>query len=111
MIMNWLGKVFKKKKKGYNMDCNYQLLIIDDKEELLHKILGISEKRCEILTDVCINAYKSNDQLHSCLEEVVKHCKHTNEVVFATLITQRVIEKMQSKDRVFDLIKNMFGNG
>jgi hypothetical protein len=111
MIMNWLGKMFKKKKKGYNMDCTHKLLIIDDKEELLHKILGISEKRCEIITEVCINAYKGNDQLHSCLEEVVGHCKHTNEVVFATLICQRVIEKMQSKDRVLDLLKNMFGNG
>lgn len=111
MIMNWLGKVFKKKKKSYNTDCNYKLLIIDDKEELLHNILGISEKRAEELTEVCINAYKNNEQLHSCLEEIVDNCKHTNEVVFATLISQKVIDRFQSRDRMLGLLKNMFGHG
>lgn len=109
--MNWLGKMFKKKKKSYNMDSNYKLLIIDESQENLHQILGITEERCEILTEVCINAYKENDQLHACLEEIVSHCKHTNELIFATLIAQRVIDRMQSKNKALDLLKDMFGNG
>ena len=109
--MNWLGKMFKKKKKSYNTDCNYKLLIIDEKEELLHKIFGIAEERCEQLTKIAIDAYKNNDQYHSTLVEVIDHCKHTNEVVFATLITQKVVDRFQSRDKVLGMLNDIFGRG
>ena len=109
--MNWLGKLFKKKKKSYNTDCNYKLLIIDDTQQHLHEILGISEERTEELAKVCVKAYEKHDYFHATLEEVVSHCKHTNEVVMATLITQKVVDKNQSKDRILGLLKGMFGNG
>ncbi len=109
--MNWLGKMFKKKKKTYNADCNYKLLIIDDKEELLHNILGICEERCEELTKVCIEAYKNNDHLHSTLEDIVSHCKHTNEIVFSMLVAQKVIDRFQSRDKMLGMLKDIFGHG
>ena len=109
--MNWLGKLFKKKKKGYNTDCSYKLLIIDEKEELLHKIFGIAEERCEELTKIAIQAYKNNDQYHSTLVEVIDHCKHTNEVVFATLITQKIVARNENHERLHNMLKNIFGNG
>jgi hypothetical protein len=108
MIMNWLEKVFKKKKKSYNTDCNYKLLIIDDKAEHFHEILGVTEKRADELAKICLDAYKSHDYLHATLEEVVSKCKHTNEVVFATLITQKVIASEQSKDRLHHMLKGLF---
>jgi hypothetical protein len=39
------------------------------------------------------------------LVDVIKECKHTNEVVFATLITHRVIEREKSKGSLEDFIK------
>lgn len=109
--MNWLGKMFKKKKKGYNTDNQYKLLIIDEKEELLHKIFGIAEERCEELTRIAIKAYNDNDAMHSTLVDVISYCKHTNEVVFATLITQKVIARNENHERLHNMLKNMFGNG
>jgi hypothetical protein len=103
--MNWLGKMFKKKKKSYNTDCNYNLLIIDDTQEHLHEILGISEERSEDITKIALRAYNDNNTLHTCLVDVIKECKHTNEVVFATLITHRVIEREKSKGSLEDFIK------
>jgi len=111
MIMNWLGKLFGKKKKGYNTDCNYKLLIIDDSKELLHEILGISEQRAEELLKICFKAYDDNNQLHTCLEQVVSYCKHTNEVVMATLMMQKVIERKNSMHGLGEVLKKMFGHG
>lgn len=109
--MNWLGKMFKKKKKGYNTDGQYKLLIIDEKEELLHAILGISDERAEVLTELCLKAYDDNSNTHSALEQIVNECKHTNEVVMATLIFQKIIDKYNNHERVHNLLKNMFGRG
>jgi hypothetical protein len=109
--MNWLGKVFKKKKKSYNTDCNYKLLIIDDKAEHFHTILGISEERASEITKICYDGYKGHDCLHATLEAVVSECKHINEVVFATLVTQKVVATEQSKDRLHHMLKDLFGRG
>ncbi len=103
--MKGLGKMFKKKKKSYNTDCNYNLLIIDDTQEHLHDILGITEKRSEDLTKIALKAYHDNNTLHECLVDVIKECKHTNEVVFATLITHRVIEKHKSMNDLGDFVQ------
>lgn len=109
--MNWLGKMFKKKKKGYNTDNQYKLLIIDDEAELLHKNFGISDERVKELLAICVKAFDDSPAMHVALERVVIECKHTNEVVMATLMLQKVIDKNQSSERLHNLLKNMFGNG
>jgi len=111
MIMNWLGKLFKKKKKTYNTDHNYKLLIIDDSKELIHEILGISDERAEELLNICLKAYDNNTHVHTCLEDVVSECKHTNEVVMATLMMQKVIDRKTQMNGLMGALKNMFGNG
>ena len=108
--MNLFKNVFKKKKKTYGQS-EYKLLIIDDTAKQLHHVLGITEERADKLLDVCMDAYHRHSQLHCCLEDVVSACKHTNEVVFATMIMHRVIEKYNSKDSLAGFLKQMFGNG
>jgi len=108
MIMNLFKKLFKKKTYGQS---NHKLLIIDDNAKQLHQVFGISEQRADQLLDACVHAYHKNNQLHECLVEVVDECKHTNEVVFATMIMHRVIEKYNSKDSLAGFLKQMFGNG
>jgi hypothetical protein len=108
--MNLFKNVFKKKKKTYSQ-ADYKLLIIDDAADQLHLALGITEERADELLDTCIHSYHKNGKLHDCLVDVVDECKHTNEVVFSTMILTRVIEKYSSKDRLVDILKHMFGNG
>ena len=109
--MNWLGKMFKKKKKGYNTDSQYKLLIIDDEAELLHHNLGIVTPRADELLQCCVNAFENTNRVHIAMENVVSECKHTNEIVFATLMMAKIIEKNESQDRIHNLLKNMFGRG
>lgn len=108
MIMKLFKKLFKKKTYGQS---NHKLLVIDDNADQLHEVFGISEQRSDELLDICIHAYHKNRQLHECLVEIVDHCKHTNEVVFATMIMTRVIDKYNSKHALSGFLKNMFGNG
>lgn len=108
--MNWLGKMFKKK-RSYSTSDQYKLLIIDDSKELLHEIFGISQERVEYLLKACLKAYDDNSQLHTCMEQVISECKHTNEVVMTTLMMQKVIDRKQSMNRVEDMFKNLFGRG
>lgn len=109
--MNWLGKMFKKKEKGYNTDGKYKLLIIDDDSELLHKNLGITDARAEVILSKCLEAFESSQRVHVAMEKVVDICTHTNEIVFATLMMAKVIEKNESQGRIHNLLKNMFGRG
>lgn len=109
--MNWLGKMFKKKKKSYNTDGQYELLIIDDEADLLHKNLGITDVRVRELLDICVNAYEKSSAMHIALEKVVIMCKHTNEVVMASLMLQKVVDKHESHERLHDLLKNLFKRG
>ena len=107
----WLGKLFKKKKKGYNTDGQYKLLIIDEDAELLHQNLGITDERVKELLEICIDAYEKSSAMHSALEKVVSKCVHTNEVVMASLMLQKVVDKHNSSDRLHNLLKNMFDRG
>jgi hypothetical protein len=109
--MNWLGKMFKKKKKGYNAVGQYKLLIIDDEANLLHKNLGITNKRVKELLAICVDAYEKSSAMHIALEKVVSECVHTNEVVMASLMLQKVVDRSNSSDRLHNMIKNMFGRG
>jgi len=107
----WLGKIFKKKKKSYNSDSKYKLLIIDDEAELIHKNLGITDARAEVLLTVCLDSFDNSQRVHTAMEKVVSMCTHTNEIVFATLMMAKVIEKNESHERIHNLLKNMFGRG
>lgn len=109
--MKWLGKLFKKKKKTYGEQENLRLCIIDENAKLLHDNLGVTEERAEKLTKLCIDSYQNNDLLYKCLDDVVKGCVHINEVVFATMVLHKIIERYNNKDRLDNLLKNMFGNG
>jgi len=107
----WLGKLFKKKKQSYNTDGQYKLLIINDEAELLHHNLGMTDERAQEILAACIKAYEESDVLHSALEKIVNECKHTNEVVMASLMMQKIIDKHNSSDRLHNMLKNLFGNG
>lgn len=109
--MNWLGKMFKKKKKNYNTDGQYKLLIIDDEAELIHQNLGINDKRAEVILTKCIESFETSDRVHNAMEKVVDICTHTNEVVYATLMMAKVIEKNDSHGRIHNMLKNLFGRG
>ena len=108
MIMKWLGKMFKKKKKGYNTDSQYKLLIIDEEADLLHHNLGITDERAEELLQVSIDAYDTSTVLHSALEKVVSSCKHTNEVVFVSLILQKIIDRKNHENSLFRSLRDIF---
>ena len=87
-----------------------ELLIIDEKAELLNDIFGINEERADKLLDICITSYHKNNQLHACLKDVIDECKHTTEVVFTTMMMSKIIEKNNSKERLGGLLKNLFGH-
>lgn len=107
----WLGKLFKKKKQSYNTDNQYKLLIIDEKADLLHHNLGITDKRADELLALCVKTHEDYNILHQALEKIVSECKHTNEIVFASLMMQKYIDKFNSSDRLHNMLKNLFGRG
>lgn len=109
--MKWFRNLFKRKKKSYPQDNKFHLCIIDEKAEMLHDNLGVTEKRAEELTRICLDAYQKNELLYKCLDDVVKGCVHVNEIVFTTMVLHKIIERYNSKNRLDDLIKNMFRNG
>ena len=109
--MNWLGKMFKKKKKSYNTDGQYKLLIIDDEAELLHQNLGMTNARAEVILNKCLESFESSNRVHVAMEKVVDICTHTNEIVFAALMMAKVIEKNESHERIHNMLKNMFDRG
>ena len=109
--MNWLGKMFKKKKKSYNTDGQYKLLIIDEDADLLHQNLGITDERVKELLAICVDAYEKSSAMHIALEKVVSECVHTNEVVMVSLMLQKVVDGHYSSVRLHNLLKNMFGRG
>jgi len=107
----WLGKLFKKKEKSYNTDGKYKLLIIDDEAELIHQNLGINDVRAQVILDKCLESFESSKSLHVALEKVIDTCTHTNEVVYATVMMTKIIEKNNSNERIHNMLKNMFGRG
>lgn len=100
-----------KKKKAYNTDNQFKLLIIEEDKENLHEIFGISEDRTEELLNYALDAYKDNNCLHECLEEMTSKCVHVNEVVFSTLMMYRIIESYQNRDRLINMLENSTKNG
>ena len=108
--MKWFRNLFKKKKKSYPQDDKFYLCIVDENAQLLHDNLGITTERAEKLTRLCIDAYQNNELLYKCLDDVVKGCVHTNEIVFSTMVLHKIIDRYNKKNRLDNLIKNMFNN-
>jgi hypothetical protein len=108
--MNLFGKLFKKK-KDYNTNNKYKLLVIDEKAELIHLNLGINDKRADELLHICLTAYKENQVLYTALENIVDKCNHTNELVFSSMIFQKVIDRENSKNELLNHLKSMLGHG
>lgn len=104
--MNWLGKLFNNKKQNNK----HKLLIIEDKTSSLNVALGISEERSEELLKKCKELYQAHDSIASVLENLVDFCNHTNEIVFSTLLMQKIIEREEAKYNFINDLKNLFDN-
>ena len=102
--MKLLQKLFKKKNKTYPKDIQQKLLIINDDSRLIHEIFGITDKRAEELLEICSAQLTDNDHLHIALKNVVDKCKHTNEIVFSTLIVSKIVERMNEKDNLLQAL-------
>ena len=105
--MSLFKKIFKKK-PVIDVQPVGKLLIIDENAELLHEIFGISEERSQELLEICLDVYSKNNLLHECLTTVVDKCNHVNEVVFATMVMQKVIESYALKDRMTEMMNKRF---
>jgi hypothetical protein len=99
--MKWIKRILKDKRMKYK-PCEPKLLIIDDTADLMHEILGISDKRAHELLMAADKAYNDHDKLHLCIEELVAICVHTNEVVFTTMVLQKIIDQ---KNATYDFKK------
>ena len=109
--MKWFRKLFKKKKKSYPQDNEFSLWIIGGEGGQLLQYLGITVERAQELRKLCIDSYQKNELLYKCLDDLVKGCVHTNEIVFATMVMHKVIDRFNAKNRLDDLMKNLFNNG
>lgn len=107
--MNWLGKLFKRK-KSYSKDGKFKICIVDETKEHLHEIFGISEKRSDEITKTVLNIFENNNSLHECLVQIAPICKHENELVFAVLILNRILDHKKNADAAKNLL-NLLKNG
>jgi hypothetical protein len=108
--MKWFRKLFKKKKKSYPQDNKFKLCIIDEKSDLIHEVLGITEERCRELTELCIKAYDASDIKTESYAMVVEQCVHVNEVVMAVQIFEKVSYAQAKKNSLRSLMDNLFNN-
>jgi hypothetical protein len=112
--MKWIKGIFGTKRLKYK-PCEPKLLIIQDEADLMHDILGITDKRANELFMAADKAYNDHDKLHLCLKELVAICVHTNEVVFVTMVLQKIIDQKNAvhdfKKAVVEFVNKSNGNG
>jgi hypothetical protein len=108
--MNWLGKLFKKKKKTYSGDQKFIPLIIDEKSALIHEIFGISQERSEELTKNMLTSYKKHDELHFIMIDIISECKHANEIALMMLLFERLISTERQRNTVKQVMSKLFGD-
>jgi hypothetical protein len=108
--MKWFRNLFKKKKKSYPQNDKFKLCIVDENATYMHEILGITEERAEYLTRICLEAYDRHRTMHDCVAYTLDQCKHVNEVVFVNVVIYRIIDRFSVKDKIDNIIKNMFNN-
>jgi hypothetical protein len=106
--MKWFRKLFKK--KSYPQDNKFKLCIIDEKSDLIHEVLGITEERCRELTQLCIKAYDASDIKTESYVMIVDQCVHVNEVVMAIQIFEKVSYAQAKKNSLRSLMDNLFNN-
>jgi len=90
--MNWLGKMFKKKKKTYAKQDKFKLCIIDETSNSTHVVLGITEERMSEIRSICSKAYEKNNKLTGAMDDILAECNHINEVVIALQVYGRMRE-------------------
>lgn len=109
--MNWLGKLFGKKKKSYNTDCSFKLCIIDENADLVKDVLGISDKRAEEIARFTHKAYESHEKKTTSIQEMLDNCKHINEVIFAHECFNRIHDLKGKQMQLEGLMNKLFGRG
>lgn len=107
--MNWLEKLFKKK-KNYNRNCEFKLLIIKDDTDSFTEALGISDERIHELGNITKNAHNNYDSLTDAYSEIVSNCKHVNELAFCFTVFARISEMKNERKKMLDLFGNMFNH-
>jgi hypothetical protein len=93
--MNMLGKLFNKK-KSYDTDNKFNVLIIGEDKSDFQEILGITEERGRELLRKSIESYEKQDLFSDSCKEVVDQCQHINEVVYAMACLCRIKEATSS---------------
>ena len=59
---------------------------IDDKADEIHAGLGITDKRADVLGNICTKVWKVEENFVICMEKISKECLHVNEVCFCTVV-------------------------
>jgi hypothetical protein len=91
MIMNVLGKLFKKKNK-LKPSTELKLCIIDDSTSDLWITLGITEQRRDEIVKICKEAYNNHSTKTDSYKEIVDQCQHVNEVIPACIVFERLCD-------------------
>jgi hypothetical protein len=100
-----LKKLFRK--KNYNTNKVFKLLIINDESTDLSVVLGITTDRRDTLANLCREAIKL-EKLSASLNLVYSECKHENEIAYATLLLGRLHERSNTESnsllRLFEML-------
>lgn len=107
--MNWLGKLFKKK-KAYNSNCEFKLLIIDEESDSLTVSLGITKERAIELGEITKEAHGEFETLTDAYAKVVAACKHVNELAFCFTVFARISELKNRQKQMISMFKDVFGD-
>lgn len=99
-----------KKKKNYNGNCEFKLLIIKDDTDSFSEALGISDQRIHELGDMTKNAHENYDSLTDAYSEIVSKCKHVNELAFCFTVFARISEMKKERKQMLGLFSKMFDN-
>jgi hypothetical protein len=105
--MNWLGKMFKKKKSYAKQDM-FKLCIVDETSDSTHVVLGINEERMNELRRICDRAYEKNTKLTSAMDDILQECNHINEVVISMQIYNKLRELNSLEETLRKLTKYGF---
>lgn len=107
--MNWLGKLFGKKKTYPKQDFQLKLCIVDEKADLIYATLGITEKRAKEIAAFTLDAYRAHDKRTDSLQDILTHCTHLNEFVFAYECYIQIHNLHAKRSSLEDLLK-VFGD-
>jgi hypothetical protein len=105
--MNWLGKMFKKK-KSYAKQDKFKLCIIDESSDKTHVVLGINEDRMNELRRICDRAYEKHTKLTDAMDDILSQCNHINEVVICLQVYNKLRELSSLEDTLRKITKYGF---